>query len=70
MEKFNKKRLKNIQTRFEEKTGTKLDARRSYVNYKGKRIVLVSSMVMCFMILSVFAIGRFSDSDENVADSG
>ena len=70
MEKFNKKRLKNIQTRFEEKTGTKLDTSGSYVNYKGKRIVLVSSMVMCFMILSVFAIGRFSDSDENVADSG
>lgn len=70
MEKFNKKRLENIQTRFEEKTGTKLDTSKSYVNYKAKQIALAASMVMCFMILAGVAIGRFSDSDGDVADSG
>lgn len=60
MEKFNKKRLKNIQNIFEERTGTKVTKEKSYVNYRMKQLVLTAGVIICFFTLCAFAYSKFS----------
>lgn len=67
MERFNAKNLKNIQNIFEEKTGTNIKNKKSYVNYGAKQIALVATMMLCFVSLSAFAFSKFSSLEGDEA---
>lgn len=67
MERFNAKNLKNIQNIFEEKTGTSIKKKKSYVNYRAKQIALVATMMLCFVSLSAFAFSKFSSLEGDEA---
>ena len=57
-EKFNGNHLKNIQTIFEKKTGTKVSAKKNYVNYR--YAFAFSAVLLCFLTFSAFAYAKFS----------
>lgn len=60
MEKYNKQRYRNIQTIFEEGTGTNIATKGCQSLYGAKRMVAVMSMMMGFLVLSAFAYSKFS----------
>ena len=60
MEKFNTKHLENIQTIFEDKTGVNIKSKHNYVNRNAKQLVVLATMLVCFLSLSAFAYGKFS----------
>ena len=63
MEKYNKQRLNNICSIFEEKTGVSVTEKRCDYSYKAKRIVAVVGMMFSVFILSAFAYSKFSSID-------
>lgn len=63
MEKYNKQRLNNICSIFEEQTGICVAAKRCDYSYEAKRIVAVVGMMFSILTLSAFAYSKFSSID-------
>lgn len=63
MEKYNKQRLNNICSIFEEQTGISVAEKRCNYFYGAKRIVAVAGMMISILTLSAFAYSKFSSID-------
>lgn len=63
MEKYNKQRLENIQTIFEERTGVSIVKKKRNKSYAVRRTVAVAGLLLGFLTLSAFAVSKFSSID-------
>lgn len=64
MKKYRRENLKNIQTIFEEKTGTSLPGNSFQPTFIYQKGLMAAAVMLCFLGLSAFAYSRFSSIDE------
>lgn len=65
MRKYHKRNLKNIQNIFEEKTGISVTQRNFKPDFGFKRSLTAVAAMLCILVMSAFAYGKFSSLDED-----
>lgn len=67
MEKYNRKRLRNIQGIVQDKTGAVITANKRRIGYKTRQIVCLAGCLLCFIMLCAFGYMKFSDLNGDIA---